>query len=442
VLRPCVESREGYVNAPAIVGNAMKTSDKVQVLQSTLSRVAKQSLDRKFGALYDKIYRRDVLREAWKRVRANDGAPGVDKQDFDWIEREYGIGKFLDDIRKELKGRRYRPKPVERVWIDKPGKPEKRPLGIPVIRDRVAQMACKLVIEPIFETNFLPSSYGFRPKRSAKMAILQIVRAVTHAKQTVVVDCDIKGFFDNVNHRILLNLVARRISDPRVITLIKGWLEAGVMEDGRYAPSYGVGTPQGGVISPLLANIYLHSLDTMFKESSLSGTWVRYADDIVITAWGGGQHILKTLRQMLARLGLELSEEKTRLVNASDGFDFLGVHFKLCPVTTPGKKLANVCRVWPSDQSMKRIREKVRKKIGRQYSKSLEEMIAELNPILRGWHNYHKAVDPQKRRIRKLNGYVWDRLRIFLKRKYGDETRGCRRLRGGLLTSLGLYQFA
>ena len=151
---------------------------------------------------------------------------------------------------------------------------------------------------------------------------------------------------------------------------------------------------------------------------------------------------MKTLRQMLARLGLELSEEKTRLVNAADGFDFLGVHFKLCPVTTPGKKLANVCRVWPSDQSMKRIREKVRKKIGRQYSKSLEEMIAELNPILRGWHNYHKAVDPQKRRIRKLNGYVWDRLRIFLKQKYGDETRGCRRLRGGLLTSLGLYQFA
>ncbi len=279
----------------------MKTSDKVQVLQSTLSRVAKQSLDRKLGALYDKIYRRDVLREAWKRVRANDGAPGVDKQDFDWIEREYGIGKFLAEIRKELKAQSYRPKPVERVWIDKPGKPEKRPLGIPVIRDRVVQMACKLVIEPIFETNFLPCSYGFRPERSAKMAILQIQRAVTHAKQTVVIDCDIKGFFDNVNHRILLNLVGRRISDPRVIRLIRGWLEAGVMEDGRYTPSDGVGTPQGGVISPLLANVYLHSLDKMFKESDLSGTWVRYADDIVITAWGGGQHILRCLRQMLGR---------------------------------------------------------------------------------------------------------------------------------------------
>ena len=145
---------------------------------------------------------------------------------------------------------------------------------------------------------------------------------------------------------------------------------------------------------------------------------------------------------MLGRLKLELSEEKTRVVKAEDGFDFLGVHFKLCPVTTPGKKLEQVCRVWPSDRSMKRIREKVRTKIGRRYSKSLEEMIEELNPVLRGWHNYHKAVDPQRKRILTLNDYVWDRLRIFLRRKHNDDTRSCRRLRGGLLTSLGLYQFA
>ena len=271
---------------------------------------------------------------------------------------------------------------------------------------------------------------------------MKIQRAITHAGQTVIVDADIKGFFDNVDHKILLNLVGRRISDPRVLRLLRGWLEAGVMEDGVYEPTDGTGTPQGGVISPLMANVYLHSLDKMFAESSLTGTWVRYADDLVIAAHGGGQHILKELRKMLARLKLELSEEKTRVVKADEGFDFLGVHFKLCVVTSPGKKLQQVCRLWPSDRAMKRIREKVGTKIGRRYSKSLEEMIAELNPVLRGWHNYHKAVDPQRKRIVALNYYVWDRLRGFLRRKYNDDTRSCRRLRGGLLAKLGLYQFA
>lgn len=420
----------------------MNTSKTVQDLQSILSRAAKQSLGRKFGALYDKLYREDVLREAWKRVRSNNGAPGIDEQDFEWIEREFGVCKFLDEIRRELKRQEYRPEPVKRCWIDKPGKPEKRPLGIPVIRDRVVQMACKLVIEPIFETNFLDCSYGFRPGRSPKMAILKIRNAITFKKQTEIVDCDIKGFFDNVDHHTLLNLVRRRISDPRVLKLISGWLKAGVMEDGAFTPSEDIGTPQGGVISPLLANIYLHSLDKMFAESNLFGTWVRYADDIVIAAWGGGQHILEELRKMLGRLKLTLSEEKTRVVKAEDGFDFLGVHFKLCPVTKPGRKLDKVCRLWPSDRSFKRIREKIRMIIGRRYSMSLEEIIKELNPVLRGWHNYHKAVDPHRRPIRKLNHFVWNRLRIFLKRKHNDETRGNRRLRDGLLISLGLYKFA
>jgi RNA-directed DNA polymerase len=420
----------------------MNMSVKVQTLQFKLSRAAKQKLDRRFGALYDKMYRRDVLTEAWKRVRANKGAPGIDEQDFEWIEAELGVGRFLGDIRKDLKAQRYRATPVKRCWIEKPGKPEKRPLGIPIIRDRVVQMACKLVIEPIFETNFRPCSYGSRPKRSPKMAINKIQQVVTHAKQTVIIDADIKGFYDNVDHDILMNLVQRRISDPRVLKLLKGWLKAGVMENGVYEPPDGTGTPQGGVISPLLANVYLHSLDMMFEKSSLSGTWVRYVDDIVIASWGGGQHILKELRKMLACLKLELSEDKTSVVKAEDGFDFLGVHFKLCPVTNPAKKLKKVCRVWPSDRSMKRIREKIRKKVGRRYSMSLEEMIEELNPMLRGWHNYHKAVDPQKRRILKLNGYLWDRLRGFLRRKYNDDTRGGKRLRGGLLAKLGLYQFA
>jgi len=274
------------------------------------------------------------------------------------------------------------------------------------------------------------------------MAILKIQRAITHARQVVIVDADIKGFFDNVDHDILLKLVRNRISDPRVLKLFRGWLEAGVMEDGVYEPSDGTGTPQGGVISPLLANIYLHSLDKMFAESDLTGTWVRYVDDIVIAAHGGGRHILKELREMLARLKLNLSEEKTRVVTAKAGFEFLGVHFKLCAVTSPDKKLQQVCQLWPSDRSIRRIREKIRRKIGRRYNMSLEEMIVELNPVLRGWHNYHKAVVPQRGRILKLNGYTWDRLRGFLRRKYNDDTRSSRRLRGGLLAKLGLYQFA
>lgn len=244
-----------------------------------------------------------------------------------------------------------------------------------------------------------------------------------------------------MDHDVLLKLVRRRISDPRVLKLLNGWLKAGVMENGVYTPNEGIGTPQGGVISPLLANIYLHSLDKMFAQSDLSGTWVRFADDIVIAAWGGGRHILKRLREMLGRLKLEISEKKTRVVSAEEGFDFLGVHFKLCPLN-PGKKLEKVCRVWPSDRSMARIREKIRTTIGRRYSKSLEELIEELNPILRGWHNYHKAVDPYPRRILKLNRYVWDRFRIFLRRKHNDDARGAWRLRDNLLGRLGLSQFA
>ena len=181
----------------------MNVAEKVQDLQARLSRAAKQTLKRRFGALYDKMYRRDVLMEAWRRVRANQGAPGIDEQDFESIEREIGVRTFLKDIRRELKQNRYKPTPVKRCWIEKPGKLDKRPLGIPIIRDRVIQMACKLVIEPIFETNFLTCSYGFRPGRSAEMAIRKIVQAISFAKQRIILDTDIKGFFDNVDHGIL-----------------------------------------------------------------------------------------------------------------------------------------------------------------------------------------------------------------------------------------------
>ena len=430
------------MSASTAVDKAMNVQEKVQVLQSKLSRVAKQSLGRRFGALYDKMYRRDVLMEAWKRVRANHGAPGIDEQDFESIEKDIGVRTFLAEIRRELKQNRYRPVPVKRCWIEKEGKPDKRPLGIPIIRDRVVQTACKLVIEPIFETNFLPCSYGLRPKCGTKMAIKKIVRMVGFAKQTTILDADIKGFFDNVDHDILMKLVRKRISDPRVLMLIEGWLRAGVMEDGKFHESDGVGTPQGGVISPLLANIYLHSFDKMFTESGLSGTLVRFADDLVVATWGAGSYVRKRVEGMLDRLKLKTNAEKTRVVRAEDGFDFLGEHFRLRQIKNPRTRHRQHCVIWPSDRSMKRIREKVRKVVGRRYSMSLEEMIADLNPVLRGWDNYHKASDAQRKRIVKLNGFVRDRLSIFLKRKHNSEVKGFGRLSDKVLVRLGLYRFA
>ena len=420
---------------------AINMRSKVRALQSTLSRAAKQSLDRRFGALYDKIYREDVLWVAWERVRANDGAPGVDRQSFDEIEKEIGVEAFLKEIAEKLRAQRYRPLPVRRCWIDKPGKPEKRPLGIPVIRDRVIQMATKIVIEPIFEANFLPCSYGFRPKRSAHMAIRQIRSAITFRRQTIVIDADIKGYFDNIRHDILDELIQRRISDPRVLKLIRGWLRAGVLDDGDWIESNGLGTPQGGVISPLLANIYLHSFDKMFEMSRIPGTLVRYADDLVVLLHGNGEQTLERIRRMLGRLGLVLHPKKTRVVRAEEGFDFLGVHFRLCRVRKRNAKLKQSCRLWPSDRSIQRIRQKVKKVIGRRFGETLEEVIARLNPVLRGWSNYHTAVQPETKRLLHLNHYVRERLRIFLKRKYSDQSRGQWRALDNLFARLGLYQF-
>jgi group II intron reverse transcriptase/maturase len=415
--------------------------NKVSDLQSKLSHAAKQSLDRKFGALYDKIYREDVILEAWKRVKANKGAPGVDKQDFEYIENVIGVDQFLLEVRERLKSERYRPQPVLRCYIEKPGKPEKRPLGIPVIFDRVCQMACKLVIEPIFEVNFLDCSHGFRPGRSAHDAIRIIDRTITFKGKHIVVDADITGFFDNIRQDILMKLVERRISDPRVLRLIRMWLEAGVMEDGKYIETNGLGTPQGGVISPLLSNIYLHSFDKMFQLSGIPGTLVRYADDFVILLRRDGKKVVRQVERMLGRLGLKLHPEKTRVVRAEDGFDFLGIHFQRCSVRMKNAKEQSYCALWPSDRSMKRIKERIKKVIGRRYSLSLEEMIKELNPVLRGWDNYQRKAMSARKRVLKLDGFVRDRLRIFLKRKYSDQSRGTRRVHDNLPVRLGLYQF-
>jgi RNA-directed DNA polymerase len=419
----------------------MNVRNRVNELQDTLSRAAKQSLDRKFGALYDKIYRSDVLWEAWKRVKKNKGAPGVDGQTIEYIEEVIGVVPFLVDLQQELHAQDYRPEAVLREWIPKPGSTQKRPLGIPVVKNRVAQTAAKLVLEPIFEANFLECSYGFRPGRSAHDAIEKIRRAVTFERQYIVIDADITKYFDSIRQSLLMELVERRVSDPRVIRLLWTWLKAGVMDDGHYFKADEFGTPQGSVISPLLANIYLHSFDKMFQLSGIPGTLVRYADDFVILIRDNGQAVVDWVHRKLTRLGLTLHPDKTRIVHAKEGFDFLGVHFRLRAVKKPGSKLRYSCRRWPSDRSMTRVKTRIKEVIGRRYSLSLEEMIQELNPTIRGWNNYHTRIQADQKRFRFLNQFVWDRLRIFLKRKHDDPSRGYRRASHTIFQRLGLAQF-
>ena len=300
--------------------------DKVRQLQRKLWVCAKQSRTRRFHALYDRIYRSDVLWEAWRRVRSNGGAAGVDAETIEAIEQR-GPGEFLAEIHAMLRAGGYRPSPVKRRYIPK-ADGKQRPLGIPTVRDRVVQMAAKLVLEPIFEADFHESSYGFRPKRSAQQA-LEVIRVAGNRGHNFVVDADIQGYFDNIQRESLMELVKERVSDRRVLKLIRQWLEAGVMEDGSVRETL-AGTPQGGVISPLLANIYLNKLDRIWAaRCSQLGILVRYADDLVAMCRTGSaaREALRRLGLVMDRLGLTLHPVKTRMVDLRRGkesFVFLG----------------------------------------------------------------------------------------------------------------------
>jgi RNA-directed DNA polymerase len=298
--------------------------EKVRVLQRKLYRAAKAQPQRTFGVLYDKVCSREVLWVAWEQVRRNRGAPGIDGETVEAIEAK-GVEQFLCELQMELLEQRYRPQPVRRVFIPKPDG-RQRPLGIPGVKDRVAQAAVRIVIEPLFEASFRPGSYGFRPKRGARQAIYDIRKWVTYGYDKVI-DLDLKSYFDTIDHDLLMKLVQRRVRDTRVLRLIRRWLRAGVMLEGTVTDTV-IGAPQGAVISPLLSNIYLHPLDLYWEQEVRDTKMVRYADDLVVLCrWRPAETYMPKLQAMLARLRVTVNEDKTRIVSAGEGFDFLGVHF-------------------------------------------------------------------------------------------------------------------
>lgn len=394
-------------------GSQQHGSDKTRELQRKLYLAAKKSRSRRFHALYDRICRLDVLWRAWKEVRANGGSAGIDGVTIEDIERQ-GEQGFLHNLAEELRAKRYRPRPVRRVYIPKPDG-SKRPLGIPTIRDRIVQQACKIVIEPIFEANFCDCSYGFRPKRGAQQAVKAVDKNLLYGWW--IVDADIKSYFDTINHELLMELMSRRISDRRVLKLIWKWLNAGALEVGGWSANE-MGTPQGGVISPLLANIYLHVLDMywMTRFSHL-GELVRYADDFVVICGerAEAEKALSAIRWIMGKLKLTLHPEKTRIVNMfNDGFDFLGFHFHKMRQKKNRKLLPYE---WPNKKAMKSVRKKIRELTNRKWlALPIQDVVAKINPVIHGWRNYFR-IGNSTAKFQQLDWFTWIRLWKFAKAK-------------------------
>jgi group II intron reverse transcriptase/maturase len=381
--------------------------------------VAKQQPERRFTLLYDKVCRQDILQEAWKRVRSNGKAAGVDQQSLTDV-REYGEERFLSEIEQELRQNRYRAAEVRRVHIPKSGQPGKtRPLGIPTVKDRVVQMAVKLVIEPLFEADFQPCSFGFRPKKTTRMALSRIVQSLNEG-YSYVVDVDLKSYFDTIDHDLLMQMVERRVGDVRVLRLIRAWLKAGVMEEGKVTHPVR-GSPQGGVVSPLLSNIFLNEVDRQWCRvgDAIGGTvrLVRYADDMVLLARTeqGAEQAWERLRTQFTGLRLVVNQEKSRVTTVWQGFAFLGFEFR----RKPGRLLY----LWPREKACRHIRDRVREVVRSfRSNERLDVVIRKLNPVLIGWCTYFR-VGNSNRVFHVVDWAVRSELQLWLRRKHRCDWR-------------------
>jgi group II intron reverse transcriptase/maturase len=366
--------------------------DTVRELQRTLYRAAKADPERRFHALYDKVYRRDVLERAWELVRANRGAAGIDKQTIADVER-YGVARLLDELAADVREGRWRPLPARRVFIPKPGRDEFRPLSIPAVRDRIVQAAARIVVEPIFEADMLECSFGFRPRRSAHDALQVLVDEAWGGRRWVL-ESDVADCFEAIPHSQLMSAIEERIVDRQILKLLRAMLRAGVMED-RAVKRSDAGTPQGGVISPCLCNVYLHRLDRQWTERG-TGVLVRYADDVVVMCRTReeAERALGALRGILSELGLTLKDAKTRIVElreGGEGVDFLGFHHRWVRGTTPASRHLCFLARWPSRQAMRHARERIHELTDRRRLRlPVEEVVQDVNRFLRGWAGYFR----------------------------------------------------
>jgi RNA-directed DNA polymerase len=414
-----------------VIGESLETPDKIRELQIKLYRKAKNEPEFRFYLLHDKVSRADVLLRAWTLAKANHGAPGVDNESFEDIESR-GVREWLDGLRKELHDKTYKPQPVRRVMIPKPGGGE-RPLGIPTIRDRVAQTAAKLILEPIFEADFEPNAYGYRPGKSAQDAIREVDQLL-YEGHTNVVDADLSKYFDTIPHSELMQCVARRIVDKHILHLIQMWLTAPVEvrdENGKKRMTGGGesdrGTPQGGVISPLLANLYMNRMLKGWRQTNRGEQFrariVSYADDFVILSRGKANEALGWARGVLTRLGLTLNEAKTSVRDARrERFDFLGYTFGPHIGRQTGREYIGCS---PSKKSVKRIRESVGEHLKPCRVSPWEEVRDRLNQKLRGWKEYFGMGSPGQA-YKVIDEYVDERVRHFLRRRHQVQSQGTR----------------